>query len=774
MHFAVESKAVTLSVGEFAAFRSLPSRDGSLQSGLWRAEMGRQWHSELEKQTKATHPGARFEVPLEVTALAGDWKLHFQGRMDQWIEHEDAFEIVEVKTVTISLPTTREDLLATYPEYLNQLSTYCQLAAKVPGLSQKTIRGTLCFVEIQGGIQQRITLNQEETRERYESQVEELLPFLNSRWKGFQRRLALRYQAPFTKYREGQRETQSYLNERSSGFSRVLLEAPTGFGKTGIGLEYALGQMKAGLVERIIYLTSKSTGQVQTLRQLDDMLPPELDPPRYFQIRNRKEHGMNSWEMPYGSSLKQLWEQSGLHPVSLLEDHPTLRLETILLLGEQTGLPPYEITRAALPYADLWLCDVNYVFSQHNRLFLEAVPGFNPGKTLLLVDEAHNLPSRAADALSGEISQDRWESIYHDLLAANCPPGITAAVDHFLTWLDGLKPCPRLDTISEYECIDFMESLSRHWMETPLQWDTLNALTVEGFFELTGLRRTVLNPNCPTLLWVKNRGTLKINCLDASYEVATQVNHFAQTLFMSATLQPFPLFKEQCGITEGRTLDIQAPAPWRDAAYQIAVDLRVDTRYQHRETYYSLTAETLYQVATASGSPVAVFFSSYRYADTIEGYLKAAFPVMRIAKQPRGLSLREQVDFIEQALMFSDLLFLVLGTGFSEGIDMLGGRVHHAVVVGPALPEVNPVQDAKMDALSHKARDEAFRLVYQLPAMQKINQALGRLVRAPGQSAKVLLHGKRLAQSGYESLLAPEYQGGQRIQSPKELMDWLS
>jgi Rad3-related DNA helicase len=57
--------------------------------------------------------------------------------------------------------------------------------------------------------------------------------------------------------------------------------------------------------------------------------------------------------------------------------------------------------------------------------------------------------------------------------------------------------------------------------------------------------------------------------------------------------------------------------------------------------------------------------------------------------------------------------------------------------------------------------------------MQKVNQALGRLVRAPGQFARVLLHCRRFAQPEYERLLVEDYRSGRRIQDDGDLSSWL-
>jgi Rad3-related DNA helicase len=57
--------------------------------------------------------------------------------------------------------------------------------------------------------------------------------------------------------------------------------------------------------------------------------------------------------------------------------------------------------------------------------------------------------------------------------------------------------------------------------------------------------------------------------------------------------------------------------------------------------------------------------------------------------------------------------------------------------------------------------------------LQKVNQALGRLVRAPGHRAKVLLHCRRFADRTYASLLATDYQFYREIAGDSDLSDWL-
>jgi Rad3-related DNA helicase len=221
---------------------------------------------------------------------------------------------------------------------------------------------------------------------------------------------------------------------------------------------------------------------------------------------------------------------------------------------------------------------------------------------------------------------------------------------------------------------------------------------------------------------------------------------------------------------------LRAHAPWRDHSYDLAFDARVDTSFQHRSHHYTTTAATVVALHDAARGAVAVFFPSYAYADAILKEVAALAPELRVVLQPRLRDLAAQSAWVDTSLLLGHALFLVLGSSFAESIDALGGRVTHAMVVGPALPEVNAVQRARLAEATRAgmSRDAAFRRVYQIPGMTKVNQALGRLVRAPAQRARVILHCRRFLDPGYASLLAPEYQLGTRIDDDEALRSWLA
>ena len=79
-----------------------------------------------------------------------------------------------------------------------------------------------------------------------------------------------------------------------------------------------------------------------------------------------------------------------------------------------------------------------------------------------------------------------------------------------------------------------------------------------------------------------------------------------------------------------------------------------------------------------------------------------------------------------------------------------------------------------METLAHMGRDEAFRRTYLIPGMRKVNQALGRLVRAPEHRARVLLHCRRFAQSAYRELIDPVCREAPNLRSTEEMRTWLA
>jgi DNA excision repair protein ERCC-2 len=842
MEFDLDARRAWMSVGDLADFAIGPRDSGGGPAGAWRAQLGIHWHRQLRAQATAADAAAEFEVAIDGEVFHRGWTLSFNGRIDQLVHSGGARVLREIKTVTRALPAAEAELRADYPSYFAQAAAYVALLRQgVAPDSGRGLQAEVVFVEADTGLAQAVPLLPSD-EVLFRAQVERVAEFLDLRLRARERLRTLSFRPPFAELRPGQESVLTRL-EAALGRSphQVLLEAPTGFGKTGVLLEVALGQLRSGRYERVLYLTGKSTGQIQVSRTLAEMTKPlgESTPAlgreesssgvAVWLVRPKSEHCVNAVfhclreSCAYLDGMEERWPGSGLARFYLFENQAR-DLPTIRAAGREARICPYEITRAALPFNEVWIGDYNYVFAPANsRLFYEQ-PGFAPAQTLLLIDEAHNLPSRVADAYSHSVTAEQAQEVRSALHQIHAPAALLTAWDEWTGLLERLEPGPKLTEADRAAVHELLPELAERISAVPVDYAALGPHVSALLWQMPSLATQLEDLSLPRLEWSPRRGTLAFTCLDAAAAIGARLREFGGVVLATATPGPLDAFVAAVGldqseielpvegspaiaterlggltkretrrlstqITSGAGLlrqqeargealaPVTAFTPWREGAYDVAFDLRVDTTFQQRTRHYATTAATIAALAARPGplhspGPVVVFFSSYAYAEAILGALRTAETPLRAAIQPRLADLGAQTAWMEQSLETTDALFLVLGSSFAESIDLLGGRVDRAMVVGPALPEVNAVQQARLAALSGLGRAAAFRRVYQIPGMQKVNQALGRLVRAPGHRAKVLLHCRRFGAPDYASLLAADYQSGPRLATDEAFEAW--
>lgn len=783
MELDFDRREVRLSVGELAGFALCPSFGGAPPSGAWRAAAGREWHQQLQSASLAA-PRVGSEVQVEVTLEArwpiAGWTAVIGGRIDEVVTTTGNHLFREIKTVRQPLPADPTELRATYPDYFAQLALYVELAGALPRWNDRPISGELLFVEIDEGFSQVIPLDPGEAAYRREQQFSQLGRFLRLRSEARDAHRQLPARPPFPTWREGQETVLAELRAAQDEAPILLFEAPTGFGKTGIALAHALDALRHGRCDRIVALTGKSSGQSAIVRQLETVLGPAAGL-RFLQMRNRQELRLESGDRDTfdRQAMAARWLETGLRLEDCF-DGATATPERLRDLGERHRFDPHALARALLALADVWIGDYNYLFAAGSAGVFRDVPGFQPARTFLLVDEAHNLATRVADASSHRFEAADWHVLANELARRDWPPGLVRAVEALAGLLDALRPVSPLDDELHFEAQGLLRRIAEFVLQTPLPWEELDEFGLDLLWQAPAALQSLENDLLPILSWCRAPGNWSLTCLDAAAVTGPILQSYGGVLLMSATLQPLPETCARLGLPSpaqaaGRhqIAWVEGLAPWRENAHRVAIDTRVDTRFQQRGRSLRKTAHTVLALAEGQPAPVAVFFSSYRYAEEVAKVLEWEAPQLRLALQPRGLDLAGQSEFLEESLLLAHALFLILGSSFSEGIDQLGGRVTRAMVVGPALPEVNPVQEATRDALRRARHPDPFRITYQIPGLTRVHQALGRLVRAPGQSAEILLHGQRFADPAYFDLLRPEYQDATVVRTDADLAEWL-
>ncbi|MEM7790082.1 MAG: hypothetical protein AAF546_01660, partial [Verrucomicrobiota bacterium] len=537
-------RTVRLSIGELARFRRIPQTE-RLGGSLWRAGVGQEWHKRLEAKTLAQFPTARFEVPIKATWNHREWAFELEGRMDQLIPQANQTQVIrEIKTVRRALPEAEDTLAQTYPEYFAQIATYFALARVLPEYDGVQLRADLVLIDIDRGTLQEITLGKEQL-DRFEQQLDALIPFLNERRNARLQFRKTKIQPAFEALRDGQAELFKTLKDASIRAKAVLLEAPTGFGKTGIVLEHALHQMQDGVFERCIYLTSKSTGQLETIRQLRAMVGDGL---RFIQMRNRQEHRIESaahtctGDTACDAEIGQRWLEAELQASDLFQNG-TLTLERAKAIGLKTGVCPYALTKACLPFAEVWIGDSNYVFSPASRSVFFSQYGFDPARTLLIVDEAHNLPDRVADALSLELSSISLVYAIESLRSADVSRRLLSSLNELTRLIESFSTHQVIDINTRYELLDLGEDLVEQLKEARVNYETLPADTTETIWKIPELVKRLSEGEDEWFFWASAPGTFRATCLRPAAWIAECMKPFGESILMSATLAPTNVFR---------------------------------------------------------------------------------------------------------------------------------------------------------------------------------------------------------------------------------------
>ena len=99
--------------------------------------------------------------------------------------------------------------------------------------------------------------------------------------------------------------------------------------------------------------------------------------------------------------------------------------------------------------------------------------------------------------------------------------------------------------------------------------------------------------------------------------------------------------------------------------------------------------------------------------------------------------------------------FCVLGGIFSEGIDLTGEDLIGVLVVGGGIPFVTKDRELMREYFDDFA-GRGYEYAYQIPGMNKVLQAAGRLIRTADDKGIILYLEKRFMKPEY-TILFPEH-----------------
>ena len=342
MQIDFEKRHVLLSVSQLSNIEDVP-RHTRIGGQAWRAALGQKWHTIAQQQCRESHSEARFEYAVSQTFTHAKWSIELSGRIDQVIPLGDKLHIREVKTLRCDLPMQIEAIMELYPNYFRQLACYWILARKEAEWTNFQLRAELYLIQIETGITQLLPLDFN-AEHSFEAQLDKLIQQLERKRCAQQDWICNPPNSAFQTLRVGQAELIESL--KNAHTPHLLVEAPTGFGKTGIVLQHALQALHAGKFERCLYLTAKSSGQTAVISQLQKMTAGKL---RFTQMHSRQAlaidctHHNCTVAGDCDHNLVENWLTHGIDPTELCASG-SLSLQRAQELGAVTGICPYNLS----------------------------------------------------------------------------------------------------------------------------------------------------------------------------------------------------------------------------------------------------------------------------------------------------------------------------------------------------------------------------------------------------------------------------------------------
>ena len=586
---------------------------------------------------------------------------------------------------------------------------------------------------------------------------------------------------PFPVVREGQRDLISSAYRAIRGGYSLYACAPTGIGKTVSTLFPAVRAMGEGYCDKIFYLTPKNTAALAAADAAKRLASCGAD--LRVLLLSAKER-----ICPHGTLCREIGgERCPLsRSAPAREDEAARELlaagETVIDLtrlreaGERAKVCPYELALRYAEYADIVICDYNYLF--HPRVALRRFFS-EKGDWCFLCDEAHNLIDRARELYSVDLPLTFFDAFAP---AAEGNPALKAALDSARSRLrsilaplvadtvetdgEGIKrgffrqsalPEGLLDATAELldVCLSVLE-------ERKLPPDLLAGLR-DATYDLSETVGKLANYSPRFVSFITSYGdalTYRALCLDPSEIIASRLALGRSAVLFSATMTPTAYYRNVLG---GKPTDdeLDLPSPFDPAELCVAVLDKIGTRYSEREDTLRAVARAVLTTVKAKPGNYLVFCPSFAYLERLSEEVKRLAPGLETVSQSRRMDRCEREAFLDR---FSEgnrralVGFTVMGGIYAEGIDLVGRRLIGAVVVGVGLPQPTPENEAIREYYDDTL-EEGREYAYIYPGMNRVLQAAGRVIRREEDRGVVVLIDDRFSDPVYRRLMPNHWRG---------------
>jgi DNA excision repair protein ERCC-2 len=594
----------------------------------------------------------------------------------------------------------------------------------------------------------------------------------------------LNFLFPHEKVREIQKDLVLAIHDSIIYKKNIIVHAPTGLGKTAAALGPAL---KHAIDKKltVFFLTSRHTQHkivIETLNKIKEEFNLNINVvsiigkkwmcsiqgvstlyTNEFAEYCRKLRENNDCEFYSNTKKATKLTERAKETLERIKQMGPCSSETVIKICKEAKLCPYEMSIALASKANVIVGDYYYIFNPMIRDGFLKKTGKKIEDSIIIVDEAHNLPNRVKDLATQRLSNVMLRraikearkfsnnEIVENLTKMN---EILLEISKNLnqkayeTIIKKQEFIEKINSIGDYDELIADLTFAGDSVREKQKQSYIGSIAIfleqwrgsdEGFVRILSFRDIKQRPIF----------TLSYRCLDPSIMTKDVLNDDYCSILMSGTLTPTLMYKDMLGIKQCNEYNFKSPFPKENRINIIVQD--VTTKFTSRsEEEYKKIAEISSKITNTVPGNSVVFFPSYYILDSVKKYfLKLSKKTIFIEKP--DMEKNEKINLLEDFKKYKDVGAALLGVisgSFSEGIDLPGDYLKCVVIVGLPLSQPDLETKSLIDYYDKKF-GKGWEYGYIIPAFNKSLQSAGRCIRSEKDKGAIVFMDSRYAWQNY-------------------------
>lgn len=730
-------------------------------------------HQKIQKSYAENYQSEYF---LKNTSQIQDMVFVVEGRADGILKTEEGYIVDEIKSTTRDL----EDVDDTNKLHWAQAMSYAYFYSIKKDLKEISI--TLTYVSLED-YKTKIFKRSFKFEQLHDFYMSLLVEYIN-----FSKILALNLEKrnqtakdlsfPYKGYRQGQRKMAVAVYTAFLEEKKLFVDAPTGTGKTISTVFPGVKAFGEGLADKIFYLTAKNTNAKEALKAISLLKEKNLYIKAVSITSKEKiclnnEVKCNPVDCPFA---KGHFDRVNEALKDILANEEIMDYDIITSYAEKHRVCPLEFELDIATYADLIICDYNYVFnpSVYLRRFFDDIVE----KYIFLIDESHNLLDRARDMYSFKFEKTRFDQVktYFD---PKKDKKIIGKLDEIIETFEEIydRYGKKLFYFQEEQIEDFDKKLinlskkleiilikdrdhKSYDQIQDLYFDINKYMKVSDAYNKGFYSTMSFDPDAM-------EKTFEIKCIDPSEVLKNRYASAISTVFFSATLSPMDFYMKMLGAEDA--LKLHLPLPFDERNF-IILNSSISTRYKDRYTNLMDISDKIHDFVNTKEGNYFIFFPSYSYMEDVYEDYKSRF-TDDIIIQEKIMDQKQRHRFLQEFTYDSKKIgFLVLGGIFSEGVDLKGDRLIGTMIISVGMPGVSNDRNLIKQHFD-KYNNMGFDYSYTYPGINKVFQAAGRLIRTEEDKGIIYLLDDRFLWDKYRMLYPRHRKRIIEVSSKEELID---